>query len=51
MDWQPVDETKEGQVGAGNLDAIFNAFHRDALMQRQLAARYPHLLGPALLWR
>ena len=31
MDWQPVDETKEGQVGAGNVDAIFNAFHRDAL--------------------
>ena len=31
FDWQPFDETKEVQIGAGNFDAIFNAFHRDAL--------------------
>ena len=31
FDWQPFDETKEVEIGAGNFDAIFNAFHRDAL--------------------
>jgi hypothetical protein len=78
FDWQPFDETKEVQMGAGNFDAIFNAFHRDALdsllvrripapththqpkqtkfgfatltlMQRQLTARYPHLVEPPIL--
>ena len=31
FDWQPFDETKEVEIGTGNFDAIFNAFHRDAL--------------------
>ena len=31
FDWQPYDADKEIQRGAGNYDAIVNAFHRDAL--------------------
>jgi len=31
FDWQPYDEDVEVMRGMGNYDAIFNAFHRDAV--------------------